>query len=54
MERDESEVVATFCDSVYFKSGYFFNCMEELKINPIFELLSLRAINNIPDMLGYL
>ena len=46
--------VARFRDSVIFKEVIFSNRIDDLVINPSFEFLSSRAIQNIPNILSYL
>jgi len=35
-------------------ASYFLRGKDDMMLNPIFGMLSSRAIQNIPDMLGYL
>ena len=46
--------VARFRDPVFLKAIYCLNTEDSLVINPIFEWLGLRAIENIPNILDYL
>jgi len=46
--------VARFRDSVHLNAINFLTGTDKLMINPIFELLSSRAIRNIPNTVGYL
>jgi len=47
-------IMPDFANLFLLNATNFLNFRDNLMINPIFELLSSRAIQNIPNMIGYL
>ena len=49
-----SAVLSDFAAPSNLDTSTFLTVKDNLMLNPIFEMLSSRAIQHIPDMLGYL